>query len=159
MGEAWPERPDLVVLATHSGRIALLEVAVPYDTALERRFNDKTVQYQALAERLRQPEHGFEVSVAAIIVGAAGFVHRQAVAQLLGALEDIADIKRSEARRIMEVANIAAVRGSHRLWCERGKRRAQAEAQAAAAAAAAGDAAAAAGGETAAAAAAAGMEA
>ena len=77
--------------------------------------------------------------------------------EALGALEGIADIKRSEARRIMEAASIAAVRGSHRLWCERGKRRAQAEAQAAAAAAAAGDAAAAAGGE--AAAAAAGMEA
>ena len=81
--------------------------------------------------------------------------------EALGALEGIADIKRSEARRIMEAASTAAVRGSHRLWCERGKRHAQAEAQAAAAAAAAaaGDAAAAAGGEDAAAAAAAGMEA
>ena len=120
VGEPWPERPDLVVEHVNERQVTLIEVAVPYDTALSRRYADKHDKYAALVQKLQ--EHAISASLAVVTVGVAGYVHQRAAPELAEQLTGVVAMPLADARVLMRKASVAAVRGSHNLWRERGRR-------------------------------------
>ena len=120
VGEAWPERPDLVVEHVEERRLVLVEVTVPYDTALGRRYEEKHEKYAPLVEKLE--ERVAFAALAVVAIGVAGYVHRRAAPELAEQLAGVIALTLADARALMRQASVVAVRGSHHLWRERGRR-------------------------------------
>ena len=105
-------RPDLVLWSTSLKLVYIIELTVPWESAVEEAFERKKLRYAELAAEVQQ--QGWKARVRPVEVGCRGFV-ATSTSRLLREL----GVRGKAHREAVKDCSIAAEKGSQWLWIKR----------------------------------------